>query len=286
MQELQKYFPDDICNIIDEYVSSSEHYDKFKDSLYCIQMRKLSQDIWDYPLLKNPNNIIKQLYKCNCCKRHQEKKPDDIHCFNINYYLHFWNDYIYNEHHYLCSCSCRQTIRYIIRKYNKQTIMYQKYIDNVKYLKDYENQIYEIIDNIKYKHGDIDETGYLYKYNMIHFNVDTFANEMVRVITIYKDMIHDFFEICQQATLKYSTIHNIKKHISERIIHFIHSKLHFIPTKINVFDVIERFIYSELSYLNKQNHINIIDVKQTLKQSMKLVNKIDLLFQIESSYQK
>lgn len=119
-------FPDDILNnILFRYYKKGSYYHYSLNFFYHIQYYSYckkyilkiykNQDGDNYmPLLKNnfttqqSINFIKQLYHCNCCRRHQSKKPTNVND-NFNFPLNT------EDKDYPCKCNCRQLSRFLCR---------------------------------------------------------------------------------------------------------------------------------------------------------------------------
>ena len=124
-------FPDDILNnILFRYYKKWFYYHYYLTFFYHLQyysyykkfkhISKIykNQDNDNYiswfSLLKNnfttqqSNNFIKQLYQCNCCKKHQSKKPKNVND-NFNFPMS------QEDKDYSCKCNCRHLSRFLCR---------------------------------------------------------------------------------------------------------------------------------------------------------------------------
>jgi hypothetical protein len=136
MNEIWKKLPDDIINEILIIKNLHDQHNKFKNCLKDInlsaslkKMRYLefkykkflyntsvAIDIYDDIILKYTNSserldLIYAIEKCNCCKRHQTKRPD-YNMFN-EMFVPEYSTSPYREHK--CRCICRHMAREICR---------------------------------------------------------------------------------------------------------------------------------------------------------------------------
>lgn len=70
--------------------------------------------IGDKPALLFINDIITYLYFCDCCNRHSINKPAT---FTPWYDTPFQNTQLYDDEQHMCTCDCRNTIRWICRSH-------------------------------------------------------------------------------------------------------------------------------------------------------------------------
>lgn len=135
--------PTDLKNMIADYVFSAIHYDAFKESLHCIEVRGLASCIRNDDVsytTKEVRQMIDTLNTCRCCERHQCNKPKSLYDTNLKSYIQFWDSITANE--YSCTCQCRQSCRHLIREYNTQAILYQRYIDTLYILQTWTTQLF------------------------------------------------------------------------------------------------------------------------------------------------
>ena len=136
MNQIWKNLPDDIINEILIMKGLHDQHNKFKICLKEINLSaslkkmrylefkyknllyntSLAIDIYDDIILKYTNSserfdLICAIEKCNCCKRHQSKRPN---CKMFNeMFVPEYSTSPYREHK--CSCICRHMAREICR---------------------------------------------------------------------------------------------------------------------------------------------------------------------------
>ena len=122
--------PQDCINIILDYLASlvhRENFNKIKDDLLIqAAIKRFSTDFhdpFDVEIMDRDEafKLINILYNCNCCLRHQKRKPGPKSF--TNYFVPPYKQFNSNRTGSNCNCACRYTSRHICRLMNDEFLL-------------------------------------------------------------------------------------------------------------------------------------------------------------------
>jgi hypothetical protein len=132
---LNNFFPTDISKLILRISDKSEHQEKFVKCLekiefqsymilyktithHCKRWNNQYNKILITKYILDPDKVLSTLHNCNCCHRHQTRKPESIENHQDFHVLnHVKHIQINTNDSYKCKCKCRRFARLIVRCY-------------------------------------------------------------------------------------------------------------------------------------------------------------------------